>query len=210
MANEQCFPDWLIRDSVQRYGPGYTNIIPYPVFIAQNPIYSANNGNSNSVFKNNAYYQSAAGQIAVANVATSIVEIVPNNVYDTIDIIAFVSPGAPPALGVPIFFSMDKPGRATNGAAIKTPIQSSVEAFLYTGTAAFDPADPSGYPTCIQLPQVMLNLGLTAPAAIYTNFLYSTVLTDRPFYLWFNDGIATAPAGGTTINFKTSWYVTGR
>jgi hypothetical protein len=217
MANEPCFPNWLTRMSVQRYGPnGLDNIIPYPVYQVSPPTYSADNANSNSVVKNDAYYQSAAAQIDVAVIDTRIVHIVPNNVYDTINITAFVSPGATagpprtPPIGVPLFFSYDRPGRIL----IETPLAGAVEAFVATARV-LDPTDPSSYPTCIDMPQVMLNLALTAPAAIYTNFLYQTVKTDRAFYFWFGDGISTLPAttgiGGaeTMINWKATWYVRG-
>ena len=211
----ECWPKWLTRHNNQTYGPNFSEPIPYPVFQQQQAVLSADNANQSSVSVADAYYQTASSRILLANLDTTIVHIMPNNAYDTINIVSFTSPvsaaGPPrlPGLGTPLFFSMDKPGRYR----AETPLGGSQEAFMSdpTQTLAFDPADPSSYPTCIQLPNSYANLALNAQAGIYTNFSYATIKTNRPFYFWFGDGINTLPVAPVThVNFKVSWFVQGR
>jgi hypothetical protein len=211
MGPKTCWPEWLTRRNVQRFGPDFQGDIPYPIYQVQPAVLSADNPNTNAQVINDSFYQSAVGQILVSASPTTIVHIMPNNTYDTISIMAFTSPafaaGPPtiPDIGVPIYFSFDRPGRIVT----EQPQQGSPEFQIATANA-FDPGDPSGFPTCIVMPQVMLNRALTAPAAIYSSFQFPSVKTNRPFYFWFNDGIATPPQTATAINFKASWYVQGR
>ena len=215
MALKPCWPEWLTRRNRDRFGPEYGSDVPYPVYQVQPSILSADNSNTSSQGKNDAYFQGVASTIALANIDTTIIHIMPNNVYDTISIVAFPFPDQTPnananlrvpSFSVPIFFSMDRPGRITT----ETQIQGSQEAML-ASASVFSPIDPSSFPTCIQVPQTQLNQALNAPSAVYTNFLYPTVKTDRPFYFWFGDGINTLPAAAITgIAFKASWYVQGR
>lgn len=215
MALKPCWPDWLTRKTRDRFGPEYGSDIPYPVYQVQPSILSANNSNTSTQGKNDAYFQSVASQILLGNLDTEIIHVMPNTVYDTISIIAFPFPDQTPnvnanlrvpSFSTPIFFSMDRPGRITTEALI----QGSQEAFLATATV-FNPNDPSSFPTCITLPGEQLNQALNAPSAAYTNFLFPTVKTDRPFYFWFGDGINTLPAAAITgICFKATWYVQGR
>lgn len=212
MALKPCWPEWLTRRNRDRYGPEYGSDVPYPVFQVQPAVISADNANVSSQVVNEAFFQSVASQIAVGNLDTTIIHVMPMNVYDTINIVCFTSPvsvaGPPriPSIGTPIFFSLDKPGRITS----EVQLQGSQEAFVATATA-FNPTDPSSFPSCIQQPTVSTNPALNAATGIYTNFLYPTVKTNRPFYVWFADGINTIPpAPATEVNFKISWYVQGR
>ncbi len=218
-----CFPPWLQRKTSQQIGPNFPDTISYPVYQDQPSVISADNPNSRSAHVTESFYQSAASQISMDVIDLRLVHVMPNNVYDTINITCFTSPG--PAAGgsgrimlpaLPIFFSMDRPhGRIVS----ETMIGSSQEAFLAVATA-FDPVDPSALPTCIQMPNNLL--GYTNGGVIlntlgysYTNLVIQTVKTNRPFYFWFSDSILQLPPtlAGPIIpkeNFKVSWYVQGR
>lgn len=208
-----CFPRWLQRITAQRYGPNFQGDIPYPVYQVQPAVLDANNPVSSSIMADDAFYQSVSGQIALNVLPNRIVHIQPMNVFDTITVCAFSAPagavGPPtvPDIAPPIFFSFDKPGRITSEA----PIQGSVEAFLGTANA-FDPNDFSSYPNCVIVPPTELNGALNKIAVAYTTAFIETVKTNRPFYVWFNDGIATPPNGtsATEVCFKIAWYVQGR
>lgn len=213
-----CFPDWLKRKSSQQIGPNFQDVIPYPVYQEQPPVISSENPNSRSAHVNDSFYQSAAGQIAMNLVDTRLIHVMPNNVYDTINVIGFTSPVAaagPPrsamSPALPVFFSMDRPGRIITEAQIG----GSQEAFLATCNA-FDPTIVSDYPTCIQMPNNLLGYSaagviLTTLAYSYTNLIIQTVKTNRPFFFWFSDALAILPLTANAIqNFKVSWWVQGR
>lgn len=218
MANgDGCFPKWLQRRSVNTYGPGFEDPVPYPVYQKPPTTFDTNNANQSRQTVGDAYYdQNFTSRIAIANLDTTIIEVMPQQAYDTIAIICFPSPveaaGPPrlPGLGVPVFFSFTRPGRITGS----TPAAGSQEAFICAARAfSADFTDGSSYPMCVRAPDVYPNTTFNAEAGPYTNFLLPTVKTNRPFYFWFADSINTIPSGGTNVthyNFKASWYVQGR
>jgi hypothetical protein len=213
MNGRPCWPEWLTRRNRERFGPEYGSDVPYPVYQVQPSILSADNPNATTQGVNEAFFQGAAGRVAIANLDTTIIHVMPKNVYDTINIVCFTSPASaagPPRLpaltGTPVFFSLDKPGRI----ASEVKLSASEEVFVATASV-FSPTDFSSYPSCIQSPNVTPEETLTNATAIYTSFLYPTVKTNRPFYFWFGDGINGLPvAPATHVNFKVSWYVQGR
>jgi len=210
MAREDCFPDWLQRLNRDRYGPNFGYPSPYPVYTVQPYVNSEENFTGPSIQLADAFYQFAGSSIPVANLATRVVHVMPRNPYDTITITAWVSPlqtgvNSP---GVPIFFSFNRPGRITT----ETEIQGSVEAYLAVANA-FDPVnDISSFPNCIIMPQEVSVANNSVVGMAYTVATFPTVKTNKPFYFWFNDGIATLPAAGAgnNVGFKAAWFVQGR
>lgn len=206
-----CFPPWLKRQVRDAIGPPIPDPLSYPVYQVQPGVLSQSNpnGNQGGLLVSDSFFQSFANRIASANVATSVVEVFPNNVYDTVIIVAF-DDALTGAKLVPIFFSLDKPGRVNAGTMTASSVtwpNPQTEVNLWT-TGVFDPSDFSGYPNCVIGQQV----GLTN----YSTQFFDSVKTNRPFYVWFSDNDGTGGGGHRTplpagnAAFKISWYVRGR
>lgn len=192
----ECWPGWLERDTVARLGPGISDVIPYPVYQVQPPVISQENPNGNNLNLNDAFFQCASGIIAGGSVGTTIIHVMPNNVYDTILIMALDTARTVP---VPIFLSMDRPGRITTETAQQGNPEVSV-CVATTMTAALAALDVSSLPTCVQIGQ---------PSTIlpYSSLVFSSARSNRSFYLWFGDSVVPAP---TNAAFKASWLTQGR
>jgi hypothetical protein len=196
-----CFPDWLKNRSAGRLGPGIDELIPYPVYQRPPLILSADNNNSPSGNVNDAFFDCASGRILNAVINTTIVKIEPRNAYDTITVCAWDSSNTINLRGCPIFFSMNRPGRML----IETPVGDNPEISFATARA-FDVNDFSSYAMLIQIAG-NLNVG-AADAEAITQLIVPTPKTNRPFYLWFGDGIqGIAPQAA---NFTATWTVVGR
>lgn len=202
MSERDCFPQWLKNRTAQRIGPPIDSAIPYPVYQQQPPIISADNPLSASLNISDAFFKSFAGTILLAAIPTTIIKVTPRDVYDTINVSGLDNnPVLVNNRGVPIFFSMDRPGRITN----EVPFQGNPEICVCAANA-FAIADVSSFPTCIAVPQVF-NLG-GGGHQVYSTFVFTTPKTNRPFYVWFGDGIQGTPT--VAANFKITWYVQGR
>jgi hypothetical protein len=204
-----CWPDWLRRRSNQVFGPGIEDAIPYPVYQVQPPVVSSDNPNvTSSSITPASVKQSYSHAVATANLDTTIFQINPNNVYDTITCVAFDLNGT---LSVPIFLSFDKPGRTNQG--IYVP--DGPEAAIWTGCALLVQTvagfDLSSLPNWVDE-----NVPPQANQTPYSALYFTTPCTNQPFYLWFNNGTGAvnhpsydgAPTPG--IVFKASWFVRGR
>jgi len=198
--NNDCFPNWLKRRNVSRYGPQIEDSVPYPVYQVQPAAISADNPNFTSIGANDSFFNPYAGVIATANIGTTVYQIMPANLYDTIDIVA---EDLSHALYIPIFLGFDRPGRLT------TFVQDGQEVNIYaanavdTTIAGFDRSSMFNY----------LSVG-TPQTPWYSCLHYDTLRTNRTFYVWFGQEIATGgnfdPAPAVGAAFKIAWQTKGR
>jgi hypothetical protein len=204
-----CFPDWLKRRTSQTYGPGIQEPIPYPVSLIQAGIQSQDNPNTNSQNITDSFLQNYVKALPASTIGTTIIHVIPNNMYDTIDIVA-IDMGH--TVEVPAFLSFDRPGRLNSPAT--EIIDQIPEVLLCVNAATVTPTFVGGINQfdLSSLPN-FISTGTTA-AAYYTCLHYQTVKTNRPFYVWFGMSITgggsfdPAPNPGALI--KISWQVMGR
>lgn len=203
MGMKDCFPDWLRRRSGQLYGPDITPYEAYPIYQVQPAIISSENSNTQRAGQENAFYQYTAGTISAVNTPLRIVHVQPNAVFDCVSVLAFddhVPSADATNIPVPIFFSWDRPSR------IQTEVlmAGSRDAFLATALA-FASANVSDIPTAVFLASPFANIN---NAVYYNSVTVEAPRTNRPFYVWFNDGIAQKPTGNAV--FKIQWFTRGR
>lgn len=211
---KDCFPQWLKNRSRDLFGPQIQDAIPYPVYIAQPPQVDASNPNVSSAEINDSYFNQYAGVVASAAnaIGLTVYHVNPNNLYDTIDIVAL---DLGHTVTVPIFLSFIRPGRIVT----ETPTDSGLSNEVLVAacnpiTATLAGFDISSIHNFSGFPQQTAN-GATINNW-YSCLHYESLRTNKPFYVWFGYGTDTNPAHNfdtapaTGAAFKISWQTKGR